>query len=639
MTFLFSIFIVKIRNFFGTYSEDMCVAIMADIPVISKLENSEIKCELGEDPVGVLISDATGSKCEFTTFLFRFIFDPPASEEICVRQRILEMVLSTSHQNANTAAGSAFQTLVKYGISTANVLGHIRDTVAMNTKMDELLRSFGLFDFLFSFLCICHLSSCAGNELFSDGTLPVLALFWRTLQSVLRSKRACDLWANRTGTSPPSYSEIKWWNKFDCVELFQKEFDHLLPWGMQLLEEGIALESSGKLVNLLANPGLVHYLRIEMNAYCFVGNPLRHICYALEGDNELTFITFETVLKVTGHFEFNFPNMPQIDALAQEAVTWAASSEGVQELEDAATRLADAEAAAAAGPPLTTVVPPRPQRRIVGEAAAVRARRQAAELVERQAQQQKLDEAKQLAEEAVVAAQVAAPPTTVLGWQQYAKSQVEQSMSYFFRRLRDEDEYAPQMRVFEAASVMHPRAIAQLTLEVAQRRLALIKEHELFKRDEQMVVTLLAELPALKEDAEIWMESNRFFPSGTIIHARRDARFQNRTKGTVVEYDTESDAYVVEFVMEAQVVRERISSCCIHGPVFSVLRYLKQKRLRFPATFKAAKILALFQPSSAAAERVFSLLEKVFGKKGSRTCALKDLIDATLKLMTHDRRA
>ena len=269
----------------------------------------------------------------------------------------------------------------------------------------------------------------------------------------------------------------------------------------------------------------------------------------------------------------------------------------------------------------------------------MRARRQAAEVIERQAQQQKLDEAKRLAEEAVVAARAAAPPTTILGWQEYAKSQVEKCMHYFFRRLRDEAEYAPQMRLFEAASVMHPRFLAELTLEVARARLALIKEHELFKRDEQMVVALLAELPALKEDADTWMESNRFFPSGTIIHARRDPRFQTRTKGTVVEYDTESDAYVVEFVMERQVIRGRISSSCIHGPVFSVLRYLKQKRLRFPATFKAAKILALFQPSSAAAERVFSLLEQVFGKKGSRTCALKDLIDATLKLMSHDRRA
>ena len=58
-----------------------------------------------------------------------------------------------------------------------------------------------------------------------------------------------------------------------------------------------------------------------MNAYCYVGNHLRHICYALEGDSELTFTTFETILRVIGPFEFNFPTMTQIDALAEEAVT------------------------------------------------------------------------------------------------------------------------------------------------------------------------------------------------------------------------------------------------------------------------------------------------------------------------------
>ena len=71
--------------------------------------------------------------------------------------------------------------------------------------------------------------------------------------------------------------------------------------------------------------------------------------------------------------------------------------------------------------------------------------------------------------------------------------------------------------------------------------------------------------------------------------------------------------------------------------VTRVLYYFKQRRAQFPAWFAAAKILALFQPSSAAAERVFSLLEALFGKKGHRGQAKGCLIDGTLKLRSHKR--
>ena len=72
---------------------------------------------------------------------------------------------------------------------------------------------------------------------------------------------------------------------------------------------------------------------------------------------------------------------------------------------------------------------------------------------------------------------------------------------------------------------------------------------------------------------------------------------------------------------------------------FSVLYYFKSKatKIKCTAWFKVAKILVLCQPSSAMAERVFSLLESYFPKKGTRAGAKADLIDGTLKLSAHGR--
>ena len=54
-----------------------------------------------------------------------------------------------------------------------------------------------------------------------------------------------------------------------------------------------------------------------------------------------------------------------------------------------------------------------------------------------------------------------------------------------------------------------------------------------------------------------------------------------------------------------------------------------------PAWRKAAKIIFAIPPTSAASERVFSLLEAMFGKDRER--ALSDLIQAALMLRYNKR--
>jgi hypothetical protein len=110
-----------------------------------------------------------------------------------------------------------------------------------------------------------------------------------------------------------------------------------------------------------------------------------------------------------------------------------------------------------------------------------------------------------------------------------------------------------------------------------------------------------------------------------------------------VSYNSQRDEYVIKFIVKEegggqQIVEQTLPSADVDGSSsFSVLRYFKDRKIRLKAWFAASKILVLFQPSSAAAERVFSLLEAVFPKGGRRGHALADLINGTLKLNMHKR--
>ena len=68
----------------------------------------------------------------------------------------------------------------------------------------------------------------------------------------------------------------------------------------------------------------------------------------------------------------------------------------------------------------------------------------------------------------------------------------------------------------------------------------------------------------------------------------------------------------------------------------AVLTFWRTHGTKMPAWRKAARIVFAIPPTSAASERVFSLLEAMFGK--DHDAALSDLIQAALMLRYNERR-
>ena len=91
--------------------------------------------------------------------------------------------------------------------------------------------------------------------------------------------------------------------------------------------------------------------------------------------------------------------------------------------------------------------------------------------------------------------------------------------------------------------------------------------------------------------------------------------------------------------LETYRVAARAAPALDHGDVKAftegVLVFWRTHGTKMPAWRVAAKIIFAIPPTSAASERVFSLLEAMFGK--DQDAALSDLIQGALMLRYNDR--
>ena len=80
---------------------------------------------------------------------------------------------------------------------------------------------------------------------------------------------------------------------------------------------------------------------------------------------------------------------------------------------------------------------------------------------------------------------------------------------------------------------------------------------------------------------------------------------------------------------------EEVTSNRISLKIENYVQYYKDIERECPAWYELAKILVLYQPSSAAAERVFSMLARLFSKQ--QLSLLQNNIWIVLALRFHER--
>ena len=244
----------------------------------------------------------------------------------------------------------------------------------------------------------------------------------------------------------------------------------------------------------------------------------------------------------------------------------------------------------------------------------------------------------------------------------------------YFREALLEGRHKNSMKLFKLAALVHPHSLNEISAkdgrEEIDARIEHIRRVKRFDKDDLIEKLKLEmhgraatetepQVPSLLTEAKRWANVRRRFSIGEKCLVRRlvkvpsgNARVNDnndlvnlqRRVGTpepakVTGYDRtlgeQRLKYRIRF--DKDLVEELVEPKFVERTHVDVLYYLWCRRDKFPEWYEVSIVLALLHPTSAGAERVFSLLQAFFADNGRRAHALSDLINTTLKLRYHDR--
>lgn len=406
------------------------------------------------------------------------------------------------------------------------------------------------------------------------------------------SDRAKQIFEEVTGKSWETYSETRWYSKYEVFEVLARLWPDMLTVTMQIVAEKVSKTSAPKLLLMLTDEATMWYLKIQMCAFVEGLEELRNMCYALEGDGQLIFFGGSRLVEMQVTCPRNgVPNMPSLNRLIDEAVAWAATSPAGKALAAAQTAATAARAVprrvltvrdirTAVGAAPRAV---RPQRAAAaGVANATAALRTAAAKAKEDAElalkQAELDEKHQKdiddAMAAEAAAQAKALPMTVQKWRDQVYPPITAAYNYFWANLED-GERKEQFKLLRAAQLFLP--MHGKTLHAANAN-------------------------ALIDDLRVYAPLDNY---ATIAGVKDE---------------------FVAYKQHAQIVMVK---------KIDVLQWFYDRKADLPFFWGACKVLALVQPSSAGAERVFSLLKAFWNEQ--QTQSLSDAIKVSLMLAVNKR--
>lgn len=147
--------------------------------------------------------------------------------------------------------------------------------------MNEAAREIGEIE-RFPMYCFSHMTCNAGDK----AGFVLLTLYWKLMQKIFaQSQAAQNIWLETTGMAWPTYSETRWFSKYDVLQKISTAWGDMLTVMRQVVEDKIAPANSSKLLAILLDKPRSLMLQIELAAYVEGLQELRDLCYYLEAEN------------------------------------------------------------------------------------------------------------------------------------------------------------------------------------------------------------------------------------------------------------------------------------------------------------------------------------------------------------------
>jgi len=150
---------------------------------------------------------------------------------------------------------------VEFGIRGKSLLAAMRDGASVNEA--ELNWMAVIFPEMLNIVCFSHTLDNVGNHLDISTVLEFGNLWIRLFSHSHKAKLA---WQTLTGHKPNSYSETRWWSKWEVFKQLLEQFGDVEQFLQEAEVDRIALRIVPQLQAILADPECLVNLKLELAA-------------------------------------------------------------------------------------------------------------------------------------------------------------------------------------------------------------------------------------------------------------------------------------------------------------------------------------------------------------------------------------
>ena len=260
------------------------------ITFIFKQEVERIKKELSLPGQGDMTKDVSvifnGStrQGEAIAIIVRFIEDQWA-----ITQRLIRTDVCSKSVNADELARVLQNKAlcVDFEIRANSLIAVLRDGTNVNQAALNRIQFF--FSKMLNILCFSHTLDNVGSRLMS----PTLQEFGHLWVRLFHSYRAKLAWKDLTGRKLNSYSETRWWSKWEVYKQLLEQFGDVARFLQEAAAEKIDPNIVPQLQDLLSDPESLVNFKLELAVIIDVGEHFVKATYFLEGDGPLVFSCYE----------------------------------------------------------------------------------------------------------------------------------------------------------------------------------------------------------------------------------------------------------------------------------------------------------------------------------------------------------
>jgi hypothetical protein len=275
------------------------------IPSVLEKEREKIKAEIQNVQEVSMIFDGTARLGEALAIVIRYVQEnfKPTQRLICLE------VLAKPLKGSELAQRLMSCLAVNHNFGPNMVLATMRDGAAVNGAAIRQLSFF--YPNIFYVTCFSHTIDNVGTH-FKFRVLDIFFRHWISLFA--NSYNAKLLWKERTGQSMRSYSNTRWWSKWEVQKQVYEYFGDVVPFLRE--NENLSPATRQHLLEIIDNPRDLQDLRLELAVIVDAGVQFVKATYYLEGDGPLIFSCYERLSAVSN--AIGVANFPSTSAIARE---------------------------------------------------------------------------------------------------------------------------------------------------------------------------------------------------------------------------------------------------------------------------------------------------------------------------------